>query len=411
MFYENELRFLQKMLNKCHIPNALINPEQPFIHQTNVAQHPFIQHRRLTDTFYDMVSHFQPATVYRLLDVFLSRYIFLELPYNEEPVVLLIGPYLNNSVTQQQILEQAERIDLPPGNTRELELFYSSLPVVREEHHLFAMVNTFAEYVFSGENNFSSVDLYFDLNAPALPDFVHNKTSESESWDAEVMEQRYQFENHLIDAVSQGNSHKAEQMMAGFSNLIFESRTSDQLRNLKNYCIIMNTLMRKAAERGGVHPVHLDRVSSDFARRIEAIRSQNGVTEFMLEMMRSYCRLVKRHSMQHYSPLVQKAMIRIEGDLTGDLSLTTVAAKNNVSPGYLSGLFKKETGQTFTAYVNGRRIALAKHLLKTTHLQVQTIAQHCGILDFHYFCRVFKNTVGTTPTDYRTSHVVDSSTM
>jgi AraC-like DNA-binding protein len=335
----------------------------------------------------------------------------LELPYNEEPVVLLIGPYLNNSVTQQQILEQAERIGLPPGNIRELELFYSSLPVVREEHHLFAMVNTFAEYVFSGENNFSSVDLYFDRNAPALPDFVHNKTSESENWDAEVMEQRYQFENHLIDAVSQGNSHKAEQMMAGFSNLIFESRTSDQLRNLKNYCIIMNTLMRKAAERGGVHPVHLDRVSSDFARRIEAIRSQTGVTEFMLEMMRSYCRLVKRHSMQNYSPLVQKAMIRIEGDLTGDLSLTTVAAKNNVSPGYLSGLFKKETGQTFTAYVNGRRIALAKHLLKTTHLQVQTIAQHCGILDFHYFCRVFKNTVGTTPTAYRTRHVVGSSTM
>ena len=54
---------------------------------------------------------------------------------------------------------------------------------------------------------------------------------------------------------------------------------------------------------------------------------------------------------------------------------------------------------------------MAKHLLKTTHLQVQTIAQHCGILDFHYFCRLFKSVVGTTPTDYRNNHVVDPSSI
>ena len=411
MFYENELRFLQKMLNKCHVPSVIINPEASIEQYVDTSLQAFIHSRRFADTFYGMVPDFQPATVYRLLDVFLCRYIFLELPYCEQPAVLLIGPYLNNNVTQQQILEQAERVGLSPGSARELELFYSSLPVVREEHHLFAMVNTFAEYVFSGENRFSSVDLYFDHSAAALPDFVHNKSSEDEGLDAEVMENRYKFENQLIDAVSQGNVHKAELMMASFSTLSFESRTSDQLRNMKNYCIIMNTLMRKAAEKGRVHPIHLDRVSSDFARRIETIRSLSSISDFMLEMLRAYCRLVKRHSMQHYSPLVQKAMIRIEGDLTGDLSLGTVAAKNNVSPGYLSGLFKKETGQTFTAYVNGRRIAMAKHLLKTTHLQVQTIAQHCGILDFHYFCRLFKSIVGTTPTDYRNSHVVDSSTM
>lgn len=411
MFYENELRFLQKMLNKCHLPNAIIDPEAPIERYADTVLQPFVQCRRFANTFYGIVPHIQPATIYRLLDVFLCRYIFMDLPYCNRPSVLLIGPFLTNSITQQQVLEQAERMNFPPGALRELELFYSSVPVVREEHHLFAMVNTFAEYVFSGEGNFDSMDLYFDHSGVSLPDFVYNKTSESDSLDAEVMEHRYQFENQLIEAVAQGNSHKAEQMMAGFSNLTFESRTSDQLRNMKNYCIIMNTLMRKAAEKGRVHPIHLDRVSSDFARRIEALRSLNAVSDFMLEMMRAYCRLVKRHSMQNYSPLVQKAMIHIEGDLTGDLSLSTVAAKNNVSSGYLSGLFKKETGQTFTAYVNGRRIAMAKHLLKTTHLQVQTIAQHCGILDFHYFCRLFKNLTGATPTEYRSRHIIGSPDM
>ena len=408
MFYENELRFLQKMLNKCHIPNAIIDPEASIASYESAPMQPFLRHQYVADTFYALIPDFKSATIYRLLDVFLCRYIFMELPYGEQPSVLIIGPYLNNNVTRQQIWEQAELLELPPSDVHEFELLYSAVPVVREEHHLFAMVNTFAEYVYSGTENFSSVDLYFDHKSVPLPDLIH-KPAEAEGLDAELMEHRYQFENNLIEAVSQGNAHKAEMMMASFSSLTFESRTSDQLRNFKNYCIIMNTLMRKAAERGRVHPIHLDRLSSTFARRIEAIRTINEVSDFMLEMMRAYCRLVKQHSMKNYSPLVQRTMIRVESDLTGDLSLRTVAAKNNVSPGYLSSLFKKETGQTFTAYVNGRRIATAKHLLKTTHLQVQTIAQHCGILDFHYFCRLFKSIAGTTPTEYRNAHIVHTS--
>lgn len=409
MFYESELRFLQKMLDKCHIPNAVIDPEAPIESYDTASLQQMLQHRRLSDTFYHIVPDLKPATVYRLMDVFLCRYIFLELPYNEQPAVLLVGPYLSNNITRQQVLEQAEAMALAPSSAHALELFYSSVPVVHDEHHLFAMVNTFAEYVFNGEDNYSSVDLYFDHKAVPLPDLAHSKPAEAEALDAEVMEHRYQFENDIIEAVSQGNAHKAEMMMAGFSNLTFESRTADQLRNFKNYCIIMNTLMRKAAEKGRVHPIHLDRLSSNFARRIEALRTINEVSDFMLEMMRAYCRLVKQHSMKNYSPLVQRTMIRVESDLTGDLSLRTVAAKNNVSPGYLSSLFKKETGQTFTTYVNGRRIATAKHLLKTTHLQVQTIAQHCGILDFHYFCRLFKSIVGTTPSEYRSTHIVNTS--
>lgn len=408
MFYENELRFLQKALEKCHLNSQIIDPSAPLRTVLDPHSHPIIGGQQDQSALHDVVMDIRSATMYRLMDVYLCRYIFVELPYCEPPSVLLIGPYLNNTLTHQQILEQSEHLGLPPHAVREVERFYGSVPVVREEHHLFALVNTFAEYVFSGEDNYDNVDLYFDQSGGGVSHLLRNKpTVDVEAIDAEIMERRYQFENGLMEAVSQGNTHKAEMMMATLTAMSFESRTSDQLRNMKNYCIIMNTLMRKAAEKGRVHPVYLDRVSSDFAHRIEALRSLSAVTDFVLELMRTYCRLVKRHSMRNYSPLVQKAMILIESDLTGDLSLRSVAERNNVSPGYLSGLFKKETGQTFTAYVNGRRIAMAKNLLKTTHLQVQTVAQHCGILDFHYFCRLFKHIVGKTPTEYRSSHTIE----
>lgn len=101
------------------------------------------------------------------------------------------------------------------------------------------------------------------------------------------------------------------------------------------------------------------------------------------------------------SPLIQKAMIRIENDLSGDLSLKNLSKIGNVSSSYFSLLFKKETGQTLTDYVNGKRVEHAKFLLATTDLQIQTVAQQCGILDLHYFCRVFKKIVKKTPTQYR----------
>lgn len=406
MFYENELRILQKTLEKCHIRTLTVDPRVPVSDWLDERMTALLGAPELRRSFYEIFPEVTTATVYRLVDVFLCRYLFMELPFCEDPTLLVIGPYLNINVTHQIALEQSERMGVAPQRAREVELFYSSLPVIREEHFLYASITTFAEYVWNGEENYRFADLNFEVS-PLLNIITERKGADTEALDIALMEKRYEYENELMDAVSQGNVQKAEMMVTGFSGVSFENRVPDRLRNMKNYGIVTNTLMRKAAERGGVHPVHLDQISSDFARRIEALRSPEEAGEFVAMMMRSYCRLVKRHSMKNMSPLVQKAMVLIENDLTSDLSLSTVARLNNVSPGYLSGLFKKESGKTFTAYVNGRRIHRAKHLLRTTNLQIQTIAQHCGILDFHYFCRVFKNATGVTPSEYRNKHIYD----
>ena len=159
----------------------------------------------------------------------------------------------------------------------------------------------------------------------------------------------------------------------------------------------MNTLLRKAAENGGVHPVYLDGASSTFAKEIEQISSTAEIHTLMGKMFRSYCRLVKKHSIKGYSSPVQKAITFIDADLTADLTLSRLAAMQNISPAYLSTLFKKETGQTLTEYVNEKRIKLATRLLDTTSLQIQTVAQHCGIFDVLYFSKLFKKHTGKTP--------------
>ena len=121
----------------------------------------------------------------------------------------------------------------------------------------------------------------------------------------------------------------------------------------------------------------------------------------MDEMFVAYCQLVKKFSSKNYSPLIQQAIIYIDSDLEGDLSLNVLAEKLNVNGSYLSTLFKKEIGQTITDYVTNKRVTLAMRLLGTTKMQIQTVAQKCGIPDVNYFTKKFKKVTGRTPKEYR----------
>lgn len=105
--------------------------------------------------------------------------------------------------------------------------------------------------------------------------------------------------------------------------------------------------------------------------------------------------------MKGHSLLVRKILVRIDSDLTADLSLKAQADFLDVNPSYLSTLFKKETGTTLTEYVNRKRVEHGIFLLNTTQMQIQTVAQNCGISDVNYFTKTFKKIVGKTPKDYR----------
>ncbi|MBQ6989418.1 MAG: helix-turn-helix transcriptional regulator, partial [Clostridia bacterium] len=71
---------------------------------------------------------------------------------------------------------------------------------------------------------------------------------------------------------------------------------------------------------------------------------------------------------------------------------------------YLSDLFHRETGKTITEYVTELRMNHAAALLQKTTLQIQTVAQHCGISDVNYFSKLFKKQYLVTPRQYRAEY-------
>lgn len=84
-----------------------------------------------------------------------------------------------------------------------------------------------------------------------------------------------------------------------------------------------------------------------------------------------------------------------------DISVQSIASKFMVNPNYISQLFKKEKGETFTEYLTGLRVKHACEMLKTNDLPVYEIAEKAGYNDYFHFAKVFKRVTGKTPTAYR----------
>ena len=340
-------------------------------------------------------------TIYHITDIFMCNYIFVPLPQQDKSV-LIVGPYTNFHISKELLLEAGEIYGLSPQLFAQIEKYYSNIPIANDDM-LSAIINGFATSIWDGIDNFTVKNFNHSATSDPLlisPQEKHNHQDDP-LLSIQVLESRYEAENRLMRAVAQGAIQKAELMISNTSHIAIEKRSADPLRNMKNYTIILNTLLRKAAEQGLVHPLHIDHLSSSVAREIENISSLEEGQKLQKEMVVKYCRLVKNHSMKNYSLLVQKVLTRIDLDLTADLSLKSQAKLLNINASYLSTLFKKETGQTLTEYVNKKRIEYACSLLENTNLQIQTVAQQCGILDVNYFTKIFMKHKNQTPKEYR----------
>jgi Response regulator containing CheY-like receiver domain and AraC-type DNA-binding domain len=100
------------------------------------------------------------------------------------------------------------------------------------------------------------------------------------------------------------------------------------------------------------------------------------------------------------SILVKKIIHRIADSYINKVSLEDIAAHMNVSPEYLSHLFTKEVGISFSEYLKNYRINVAKRLMSTSAYKIYEIGEKIGYKDPKYFCKVFKEVTGYSPKEY-----------
>lgn len=313
--------------------------------------------------------------------------------------LLCIGPVMPGAVDREGFSSLMEKRNIPPALYPDFLEFYNRIPVISDMDMWNHMMNFFLEKLTGQPVLFRIIS----MDTPELfdEDYSDYSIPDAPGVAPDTIEERYRWEDEMLLAVSAGNLKSAMEAHYHFTHYKLLPRCSDPVRDRKNILFTFNTLLRKAAQAGGVHPLHIDNLSRQLAIEIENTFTLEKLHSLSQNMLRKYCMLVNNYSGRSNSSLVRTCMDYIDFHYHEDLSLAALAQDCSVSASYLSGLFKKETNMTVTDYINTTRIRQALILLNTTSLPVGTIAQKCGFSDSNYFTRTFKKYQGLTPRAYR----------
>lgn len=95
--------------------------------------------------------------------------------------------------------------------------------------------------------------------------------------------------------------------------------------------------------------------------------------------------MVREYVMEHYKERI---------------TLGQAAEALNISQGYLSTAFKKQSGESFTNYVSAIKIEKAKELIATHQYMMYEVSDLLGFDTPFYFSKVFKKVTGMSPKEY-----------
>lgn len=85
------------------------------------------------------------------------------------------------------------------------------------------------------------------------------------------------------------------------------------------------------------------------------------------------------------------------------IKIAHLAERAGLSASHFWALFKRKTGSTPANFLIRLRMHQACHLLKTTDLNIKTVAAVLGYKDSFYFSRQFKSVHGVAPANYQRS--------
>lgn len=208
----------------------------------------------------------------------------------------------------------------------------------------------------------------------------------------------HEIENRLINTVKEGN---IEKLMAVLDNIFDISLKSNSPSFAKMiyihlygiYYQLVNSLIGNEKPLAKADKVIESIVNEKNAKSIfEKIRAD------FIELTRN----ISTNKLKNGNDLITKIIDIIEKDYTNpDMSLTSLAENFDITPQYLSAIFKEKTGKNLSDYILNLRLTKAKELLLSTDFSVNKIAKMIGYTEVSGFTKAFKKLEGVSPNKFR----------
>ncbi len=209
-----------------------------------------------------------------------------------------------------------------------------------------------------------------------------------------------QKEASLIDSIKLAEPEKAKETLHRFMDSIFSLELSPQEYQIP-LARLLNNLLNMMQESG----IALGQISSDnhsLYERLLALQTASEIEEwFLSQIILPIIAIFRDRQDSQYHTISEKIVDMIQHNYDTDLTIEKCANELHYNANYLSSVFRKETGLSFSEYLTSHRFSMAKKWLSSSELTVKEIAEKLCYNNSQNFIRSFRKVESMTPGQYR----------
>ncbi|KUP38635.1 AraC family transcriptional regulator [Bacillus halotolerans] len=208
-----------------------------------------------------------------------------------------------------------------------------------------------------------------------------------------------QLQHELFDAVKAGDKEKADKCLHAILQSIFTHNTNPYqfqiaiARFLNHVIELMHVL--------GIELFELEENKMLYDQIFELKTFEDTENWLKQEFIDPMTDKVNARADAQYKNISDNIIHIIHHEFESDLTLDEIARRLHYNPNYLSSIFKKEMGISFSEYVSNYRHHMAKSWLAESDMAVKDIAEKLKYKNSQNFIRSFKKLEGITPGSYR----------
>lgn len=219
---------------------------------------------------------------------------------------------------------------------------------------------------------------------------------------AEAAEYPIDSERQLQQSIRAGDKEGSQRLLNVLLSGLYLACGND-LAKIKQHVHSLLVLMSRAAIDGGADVNDIFRLSQSYEPEIEKLRNLEELNRWLSMVLHRFINFVfDFNDIKHHNVIYQTTAY-IKENLAEKLTLEDAAEHVSLSKSYFCRILKDELGYTFTEYVNHLRVERAKLYLRDSTMSIADIAYAVGFDDQSYFTRIFKKLTNVSPGQYRKS--------
>lgn len=197
----------------------------------------------------------------------------------------------------------------------------------------------------------------------------------------------------ILEAVKAKNLVLVRSQISSFIGLLEQNHS---VSALYSKYILVDIIKAVFSQYGVYNQTVLFQATDQIMKCVSLKDMENLLYSYLDEMQRR-----EEETREDQSTPVTEIKKIISNEYMADLSLEDIAGRICLAPGYVSYIFKQETGQNLIKYLTDYRMEKAEEMLRRDNRKITDIAKACGYQNQSYFNKLFKNYYAMTPKQYR----------